>query len=246
MKIIKNSLIILLFTIFGCSSDQSNFDVITEEENVSLNQTNSVTAYSLEDIVNGIRKWDSLSSNPDELLQHFENYNALKIDMALFPQGNALHAYACILNGELKFAVISEVYDQEIYQDSLIKHIKIVDLNYTDIAALTEQTYESYTFPLPTQYIQAADAITRIYDWNTNYENWLSSTISAYKGFDIPTYSLTAQSYSVYFGLKNNIENPAVKDADLVFYNNNGAFYDTVTLQPPTRDRQKYYLSDLI
>lgn len=246
MKIIKNSLIILLFTIFGCNSDQSNFDIITEQEQNSFYQTNSISAYSLEEILNGIRKWDSLSSNPDELLQYFESYNAFKIDMALFPQGNALHAYACILNGELKYAVISEVYDQEIYQDSLIKYIKIVDLHYTDIAILTEQTYESYTFPLPTQYIQAADAVTRINDWNTNYENWLSSTISVYHGFDIPTYSLTAQHYSVYFGLKNNIENSTVKDADLVLYNNNGAFYDTVTLQPPTRDRQKYYLSDLI
>lgn len=246
MKILKNSLIILLFTIFGCNSDQSNFDIISEEENISLNQTNSVTAYSLEDIVNGIRKWDSLRSNPDELFQYFENYNALKIDMALFPQGNALHAYACILNGELKFAVISEVYDQEIYQDSLIKYIKIVDLNYTDIAVLTEKTYDSYTFPLPTQYIQAADAITRIYDWNTNYENWLSSTISAYKGFNIPTYSLMEQHYSVYFGLKNNIENPTVKDADLVFDNNNGLFYDTVAGFPRPGRQGNYYLLELI
>lgn len=245
MKILKNSLIILLFTIFGCNSDQSNFDVITEEEDISINQTKSVSAYSLEDIVNGIRKWDSLRSSTDGLLQHFENYNALRIDMTLFPQGNALHAYACILNGELKFAVISEVYDQEIYQDSLIKHIKVIDLNYTDIAALTEQTYESYTFPPPTQYIQAADAINRIYDWNTN-ENWLSSTISDYKGFEIPTYSLIAQHYSVYFGLKNDIDNPNIKDADLVIDNNNGLFYDTVAGFPRPGRQGNYYLLELI
>ncbi len=246
MKIVKNSLILLLFIIFGCNSDQNNFDVITEQENNSINQTNSVSVYSLEEILNGIRKWDTLRSNPDEILQYFENYNVLNLDMSQFPQGKDLHAYACILNGKLKFAVISEVYDQEIYQDSLINNIKIVDLHYADIATLSEQTYESYTFPLPTQYIQATDAITRIEDWNTNYENWLSNTILVYQGFDMPTYSLTAQNYSVYFGLKNNIAHQTVKDADLVFYNNNGVFYDTVTLQPPTRDRQKYYLTNLI
>lgn len=60
MKILKNSLIMLLFTFFGCNSDQSNFDVITEEESFSVNQANSVTTYSLEEILNGIRKWDTL------------------------------------------------------------------------------------------------------------------------------------------------------------------------------------------
>lgn len=246
MKILKNSLIILLFTIFGCNSDQSNFDAMTEEENSSINQTNSISAYSLKEILNGIRKWDSLRSNPDELLQYFESYNAFKIDMALFPQGNALHAYACIINGELKYAVISEVYDQEIYQDSLIKYIKIVDLHYTDIAVLTEQTYENYTFPLPTQYIQAADAIDRIEEWNTNYAAWLSSGSTVYQSFYIPTYSLQAQKYSVYFGLKNNLENASVKDADLVLDSNAGSFYDTVLLQPPFINNSKNYILDLL
>lgn len=246
MKILKNSLIILIFTIFGCSNDQSNVDIITEEENIHINQTNSISNYSLEEILNGIRKWDSLRSNPDALLQHFENYNALNLDMSQFPQGNALHAYACILNGKLKFAVISEVYDDEAYQDSLIDHIKIIDLHYTDIAVLTEQTYESYTFPLPTQYIQAADAINRIEDWNANYENWLSNTTSVYQGFDIPTYSLTTQNYTVYFGLKKNLENPNIKYADLVLNNNNGLFYDTVAGFPRPGRQGKYYLLELI
>lgn len=246
MRIYKLFLIIILLISFGCNSDQSNLDVIKEQENISVNKTNSVTAYSLEDVLNGIRKWDSLRSNRDELLQYFENYNALKIDMALFPQGNALHAYACILNGELKFAVISEVYDQEIYQDSLIKHIKIVDLHYTDIATLSEKTYENYTFPLPTQYIQATDAINRIEDWNVNYTTWLNNTISVYQGFDIPTYSLKSQSYTAYFGLKNNINNPSIKDADLVLDNMSGLFYDSVLRRPPYPDSERYYILDLI
>lgn len=246
MKILKNSLIILIFTIFGCSNDQGNVDIITEEENIHINQTNSISNYSLEEILNGIRKWDGLRSKPDELLQNFKNYNALNLDISQFPQGNTLHAYACIINGKLKFAVISEVYDDEAYQDSLIDHIKIIDLHYTDIAVLTEQTYESYTFPLPTQYIQAADAINRIEDWNANYENWLSNTTSVYQGFDIPTYSLTTQNYTVYFGLKKNLENPNIKYADLVLNNNNGLFYDTVAGFPRPGRQGKYYLLELI
>lgn len=246
MKILKNSLIILLFTFFGCSNDQSNFDIITEEENISINQISSFSAYSLEEILNGIRKWDTLRNSPVAVIPYFENYNALNLDMSQFPQGYALHAYACILNGKLKFAVISEVYDKETYQATIGNYIKVVDLHKADIATVANQTYENYTFPLPTQYIQAGDAIGRIQDWNTNYENWLSSTISAYKGFNIPTYSLMEQHYSVYFGLKNNIENPTVKDADLVFDNNNGLFYDTVAGFPRPGRQGNYYLLELI
>lgn len=246
MKILKYSLIIILFVIFGCNSDQSNLDVVTEEERVANYQTNSVSAYSLEEILNGIRKWDTLRNSPVAVMPYFENYNALNLDMSQFPQGKALHAYACILNGKLKFAVISEVYDKEAYQATIGKYIKLVDLHKADIATVANQTYENYTFPLPTQYIQAADAITRIKDWNTNYTNWLKETISLYQGFHMPTYSLTAQNYTVYFGLKNNVENSTIKDADLVFDSNNGLFYDTVAAYPPLIHSTKYYILELI
>lgn len=246
MKILKNSLIILLFTIFGCNNDHNNFDVISEEENISINQTKSVSAYSLQEILNGIRKWDTLRGNPDKLIQYFESFNTLNLDMSQFPQGSALHAYACILNGELKFAVISEAYDKENYEDSLINHIKIVDLHYIDISTLTEKSYQNYTFPLPTQYIQATDAITRIEDWKTSYSLWLKNYVPIYQCFNIPTYSLQAQNYTVYFGLKKNVENPIVKNADLVLNNNNGLFYDAVGAYPPLVHQTKYYILELI
>jgi len=246
MKILKYSLIMLLFTIFGCNSDQNNLDIITEEEHFTAHQTNSISTYSLEEILNGIRKWDSLRNSPVAVLPYFENYNALNLDMSQFPQGNALHAYACILNGKLKFVLISEVYDHEIYQASLSSYIKIVDPFYKDITALTDQTYENYTFPLPTQYIQAADAINRIQDWNANYTTWLSSSLPVYQSFKIPTYSLQEQNYTVYFGLKDNTENASVKVADLVFYDNVGLFYDRVWRRPPYPSDEKYYILDLI
>ncbi|KAA5531755.1 hypothetical protein [Paenimyroides baculatum] len=246
MKILKYSLIMLLFTIFGCNSDQSNLDVVTEEEHVTTYQTNSVSVYNLEEILNGIRKWDSLRNSPDVLVPFFENYNALNIDMTQFPQGNALHAYACVLNGKLKFAIISEVYDHESYQANIGNYIKVVDLHNVDIANVTNQTYESYTFPLPTQYIQAADAINRIQDWNANYNTWLNSGLPVYQSFRIPTYSLQAQNYTVYFGLKDNTGNASVKLADLVFYDNVDLFYDNVRRRPPYPSDEKYYILDLI
>lgn len=246
MKILKYSLIIILFIIFGCNSDQSNLDVVTEEERVANYQTNSVSAYSLEEILNGIRKWDTLRNSPVAVLPYFENYNALNLDMSQFPQGNALHAYACILNGKLKFAVISEVYDKETYQATIGNYIKVVDLHKADIATVANQTYENYTFPLPTQYIQAADAINRIEDWNVNFENWLSNTTSVYQGFHMPTYSLQAQDYTIYLGLKSNIGSPNIKDADLVIDSNNGLFYDTVAGFPRPGRQGKYYLLELI
>lgn len=52
MKILKYSLIMLLFTIFGCNSDQNNLDISeVEEEEGNTYKTNSVSAYSLEEIL---------------------------------------------------------------------------------------------------------------------------------------------------------------------------------------------------
>lgn len=244
MKILKATLLLVILTFAACNTDQSVIDHSHEDSKNVLKQKSN-TEYSLEEVLNGIRKWDSLRSDSDAILPYFESYNALNLDISQFPQGNALHAYACILDGKLKFAVISETYDNDTYHDSLMSHIKIVDLYYTDIATLSEQTYESFTFPLPTQYIEAADAINRVEDWNSNYTGWLNTNISIYYGFNIPTYSLTAQSYTVYFGLKNDIENPIIKEADLIFNNNLGAFFDAVHSFPRGKTDQ-YYLIDLI
>ncbi len=245
MKILKATLVFIILTFVACNNDHSTIDYSIEESQ-DLLQQKSNAEYTLQEVLNGISKWDNLRNNPDELLEQFENSNALKLDMSQFPIGSALHAYACILNGELKFAIISEVYDNAAYEDSLINYIKIVDLNYTDVTLLSDQTYENYTFPLPTQYIQALDAINRIEDWNSNFNTWISNNTFFYQGFNIPTYSLEAQSYSVYFGLKNNIENPSVKDADLIIDNNNGLFYDTVAGFPRPGRQGNYYLLELI
>jgi len=242
MKVYKLTLMAALLGLTACNTDTTT-EVVAAEEQTSPQQK---TTYDLEEVLNGMRAWENVRSNETTLLQLFNNTNSLQLDVAVFPQGAALHAYACLIDGELKFAVISEIYDRAEYHADLSTYIQVIDTEFTDIAPLENQTYENLTFTLPTQYIQAADALNRIQEWDTNYTNWLSNSIPVYQSFYIPTYSLNSQVYTVYFGLKNNEENPAVKDADLVLDNLSGAFYDTVILQPPFRDRSMHYILDLM
>lgn len=242
MKIFKLTLMAALLGLTACNTDTTT-EVIAAEEQTTLQQK---ATYDLEEILNGMRAWENVRSNEITLLQLFNNTNSLQLDMAVFPQGAALHAYACLIDGELKFAVISEIYDRAEYHADLSTYIRVIDTEFSDIAPLENQTYENLTFTLPTQYIQAADALNRIQEWDTNYTNWLSNNMPVYQSFHIPTYSLASQVYTAYFGLKNNEENPTVKVADLVLDNLSGAFYDTVLLQPPFRDRSKHYILDLL
>ena len=242
MKIYKLTLMAALLGLTACNTDTTTEVVAAEEQTIPQQKT----TYDLEEVLNGMRAWDNVRSNETTLLQLFNNANSLQLDMAVFPQGAALHAYACLIDGELKFAVISEIYDRAEYHADLSTYIRVIDTEFTDIAPLENQTYEDYTFTLPTQYIQAADAVNRIQEWDTNYTSWLSNSMPVYQSFYIPTYSLTPQVYTAYFGLKNNQENPAVKDADLVLDNLSGAFYDTVWLQPPYLQRQNHYILDLM
>lgn len=242
MKIFKLTLMAALLGLTACNTDTTT-EVIAAEEQTSPQQK---ATYDLEEILNGMRAWENIREDETALLQLFENSNSLQLDMAVFPQGAALHAYACLLDGELKFAVISEVYDRAEYHADLNNYIRVIDAGYTDIAPLADQTYEDYTFPLPTQYILAADALNRIQEWDANYTDWLHNNTSVYQSFHIPTYSLAPQPYTVYFGLKDNAEDPAVKEADLVLDSNSGSFYDTVLLQPPYYNRSKHYLLDLM
>src|SRR5690554_2119592 len=241
MKIFKLTLIAVLLGLAACNTDSNN-DVATQEQNISM----SKEIYGLDEILDGMRAWENIRSNETALLQLFNNANSLQLDMAVFPQGVPLHAYACLLDGELKFAVISEVYDRAEYHADLGTYIRVIDAVYTDIAPLADQTYDDYTFTLPTQYIQAADALNRIQEWDANYTDWLSSSIPVYQSFHIPTYSLAPQAYTAYFGLKNNEVNPVVKDADLVLDNHAGLYFDTIASQPPYPYSDKYYILDLL
>lgn len=242
MKVYKLTLMAALLGLTACNTDTTT-EVVAAEEQTSPQQK---TTYDLEEVLNGMRAWENVRSNETTLLQLFNNTNSLQLDVAVFPQGAALHAYACLIDGELKFAVISEIYDRAEYHADLSTYIRVIDTEFTDIAPLENQTYENLTFTLPTQYIQAADALNRIQEWDTNYTNWLSNSMPVYQSFHIPTYSLSPQPYTVYFGLKNNEENSTVKVADLVLDSNGGEFYDTVLLQPPYYNRPTYYLLDLM
>jgi len=242
MKIFKLTLMTVLLGLAACNTEP-NIDVDAAQKQ---NTTQQKTTYNLEEVLNGMRAWENIRGNETALLQLFNNANSLQLDMAVFPQGVPLHAYACLLDGELKFAVISEVYDRAEYHADLGTYIRVIDAVYTDIAPLADQTYDDYTFTLPTQYIQAADALNRIQEWDANYTGWLSNSLPVYQSFHIPTYSLAPQTYTAYFGLKNNEVNPAVKDADLVLDNHAGLYFDTIHGEPPYKDSDKYYILDLL
>src|SRR5690554_8045528 len=242
MKIYKLTLMAALLGLTACNTDTTTEVVAAQEQTIPQQKA----TYDLEEILNGMRAWENVRSNETTLLQLFNNVNSLQLDMAVFPQGAALHAYACLIDGELKFAVISEIYDRAEYHADLSTYIRVIDTEFSDIAPLENQTYENLTFTLPTQYIQAADALNRIQEWDTNYTNWLSNSLPVYQSFHIPTYSLAPQTYTAYFGLKNNEVNPAVKDADLVLDNHAGLYFDTVASQPPYPYSDKYYILDLL
>lgn len=244
MKLLKLTILSLFFSIavVSCNTEQHNNDVV---ESSKLQKTNA--DYTLEEILQGMRTWETLRTvNKDQLAPLLSNVNSFNLDVSKFPQGIALNAYACVLNGELKFAVISELYDNIEYKDNLRNYLHIVDATYADIATLTEETYESYTFSLPTQYIEAVDALGRIEDWNSNYAAWVADTSIIYQGFNIPTYDLQPQTYKVYLALKPSENGSDVKVADLVLDNTSGMFYDTVTLYPPFTDRTKKVILDLM
>ena len=229
MKIYKLTLMAALLGFFACNTEHTTeMDSVNEHNNIQQKAT-----YNLEEILDGMRAWENIRSNETTLLQLFNNNNSLQLDMSLFPQGVPLHAYACLLDGELKFAVISEVYDRADYHSELGAYIEVIDAVYTDIAPLANQTYVDYTFQLPTQYIQSADALNRIQDWDANYSSWLSNNVPVYQSFHIPTYSLSAQSYTAYFGLKYNSDDQIDKVADLVLKTETGSFFDSISSRPP-------------
>lgn len=243
MKFFKIAVFAFVILFIACTADQPNDNIATPQNNQQQNRIGN--NYTLEEVLMGMRAWNNIRSNSEQLQLLFNNANSFNINMELFPQGNALHAYACILDGKLKFAVISEVYDNATYHANLSNYIKIVDVVYNDVSNLNQVNYPAYTYQLPTQYIQATDAINRITLWNTNYTTWLATSLPMYQLFYIPTHSLAPQNHTVYMGLKDSENQPNVKVADLVLKNSD-SFYDTVLLQPPFRDRTKNYLLDLL
>ena len=133
MKLLKLAILSLFFAVIvaGCNTEQHNND---EVESSKLQKANG--DYTLEEILQGMRTWENLrTNNQDQLTTLLGNVNSFDLDVTKFPQGVGLNAYACVLNGELKFAVISEMYDNIEYKDSLSNYLYVVDATYADIEA---------------------------------------------------------------------------------------------------------------
>lgn len=250
MKLNYYLLLTLSLTFVACSTDHLHNSINDESHNQPLNtySTHTSTAYSLETILDGMRSWQNIRTETTTLTDLFTNVNSITFDMSLFPDHAKVHAYPCLINSELKYVLISEVYDDIAYHDSLINYIQVVDPIYTETSQLFNSSYESHSYTLPTQYIEANDALNRIDRWNVNYNQWIAATDTIYESMEIPTYNLTAKSYTAYFGLKEGEDGSANQLAgDLVIHDQAGLFFDTVLLIPPHRPhRPKFYLVELL
>lgn len=189
----------------------------------------------MEEIILALRNWQALRSDRTALFDFFNSKKGFELDVTVFPQGKAIHAYPAIKDNQLYFIAISEENDIQ-----------------SPISFLNENCFwlkckESLNND---QEIPVGIALERIADWDNTYPLWIEKTIdqegAVYQTFHIPTNGLQKQAYSVFFALKAGTETNGLLVADLVLKSSTGLFFDTVRAQPPYRDRQKYYLLDLI
>jgi len=189
----------------------------------------------MEEIITSLQNWEAVRNNPDLLTELFMNKLGFELDMSLFPEKTALHAYAAVENGELGFYVISEANDVDSSPEVLSANCYWCPC----VHALGGE-----------QEIPEEEANLRLSTWKESFPEWIHQVVTMpfgmYQAFHIPTTDLKPQKYATLFALKEDIITPDVKAADLVLMNDAGIYYDTVIGQPPYKNRQKYYLLDLI
>jgi len=190
----------------------------------------------MEEIITSLQNWEAVRTQPDLLTELFMNKLGFELDMNLFPEKKALHAYAAIKNGELGFYVISEANDVDSSPEVLSSNCYW----YPTVMAFEEGGQE----------IPEAEANLRLITWKETFPEWIQQVVTMpfgmYQTFHIPTTDLRKEKYAALFALKYDIITPDVKAADLVLMNDAGVYYDTVLSGPPFKDQQKYYILSLI
>lgn len=190
----------------------------------------------MEEIITSLQNWEAVRTQPDLLTELFMNKLGFELDMNLFPEKKALHAYAAVKNGELGFYVISEANDVDSSPEVLSSNCYW----YPTVMAFEEGGQE----------IPEAEANLRLSTWKETFPEWIQQVVTMpfgmYQTFHIPTTDLRKEKYAALFALKYDIITPDVKAADLVLMNDAGVYYDTVLSGPPFKDQQKYYILSLI
>ena len=190
----------------------------------------------MEEIITSLQNWEAVRTKPDLLTELFMNKLGFELDMNLFPEKKALHAYAAVKNGELGFYVISEANDVDSSPEVLSSNCYW----YPTVMAFEEGGQE----------IPEAEANLRLSTWKETFPEWIQQVVTMpfgmYQTFHIPTTDLRKEKYAALFALKYDIITPDVKAADLVLMNDAGVYYDTVLSGPPFKDQQKYYILSLI
>src|SRR5690554_79961 len=187
----------------------------------------------MEEIITALQNWESVRDQPAQMIPLFMHKSGLVIDRSLFPAGIPLHAYAGIKEDVFGFYVISEAHDVN-------SPMEVLSAN-CHWCPCTDQK---------NQIITEEEALLRISSWQNEFEEWLNNVVTMpfgmYQTFHIPTTDLQPESYHVLFALKNDPITPATRVADLVLKNDAGVYFDTVVGEPPYRDREKYYILDLL
>ncbi len=189
----------------------------------------------MEEIITSLQNWEAVRNQPDLLTELFVNKLGFEFDMSFFPESIPLHAYAAIKNGELGFYVISEAKD-------INSPPEVLSTNCYWCPCVHALGGE--------QEISEEEAEVRVDSWNETYQEWITQVVTKpfgmYQTFHIPTTDLKPEKYMALFALKDNVSVPDIKAADLVLTNQAGVFYDTITGEPPYRNKPKYYILKLI
>lgn len=190
----------------------------------------------MEEIITSLQNWEAVRSQPDVLTLLFMNKLGFELDMSLFPQKKALHAYAAVKNGELGFYVISEAND--------------VDSSPEVLSSNCYWCPTVMAFEEGGQEIPEAEANMRTNTWAETFPDWIQKIVTMpsgmYQTFHIPTTDLRKEKYAALFALKKDIITPDVKAADLVLMSEAGVYYDTIRSQPPYSYVSQYYILSLI
>ena len=191
----------------------------------------------MEEIIISLQNWEAVRNNPDLLTELFMNKLGFELDMNLFPEKKALHAYAAVKNGELGFYVISEAND--------------VDSSPEVLSSNCYWCPTVMAFEEGGQEIPEAEANLRLITWKETFPEWIQQVVTMpfgmYQTFHIPTTDLQPQKYAALFALKDNVLVPDIKEADLVLTNDAGIFYDTILRQPPYAPySNNYYILSII
>lgn len=155
-----------------------------------------------------------------------------------------VHVYPGVMNGMLKFFVISAYYDRAEFASTIEEHIQVCN-----IAEATPGSNNSLVMPTEL-------ALSRIDNWDVHHNHWIAENISTedsiFQAFCVPqSDTITSIQNSAFLALKGDQNGPEDFSAELIIEGSENLFFDTVAPVPPFLEsghlsEESFYLLDLI